>query len=335
MCAAEYGSKPWVNPVLSKALEIKASSPPSRYTDPKVRLLVLVTSSEPSRAARPFYCCCFEHLQQLATGMCTTDECRCTDGSDTAKHGRHDLCLHLAVFGAMQALVSGQFLNTSFAGPRYVRAPPVSTGPAPGPGTTTSSRAAPSTWWQLDLGPQHRLLCNYYVIRHDGSQEGYARSWSLQVRDCQHPSLRPLQTGHAGQPRHTARRARHLLVVPRMLHLPWAPHPERQPQLSYCLCCLCCFVCRQGSNDLQHWLDLRRHTDDTTIRLPGQYGSWPVAGPAACMPFRAFRLLLTGPTQVGLLCLQHERGKCARALICLTDHVYLPGAAHHGKYENA
>lgn len=33
---AEYGSKPWVNPVLSKALEIKASSPPSRYTDPKV-----------------------------------------------------------------------------------------------------------------------------------------------------------------------------------------------------------------------------------------------------------------------------------------------------------
>lgn len=33
---AEYGSKAWVNPVLSKALEIKASSPPSRYTDPKV-----------------------------------------------------------------------------------------------------------------------------------------------------------------------------------------------------------------------------------------------------------------------------------------------------------
>jgi hypothetical protein len=57
-------------------------------------------------------------------------------------------------------------------------------------------------------------------------------------------------------------------------------------------------ACLQGSNDLQHWLDLRRHTGDTTIRLPGQYGSWPVGGPAACMPFRAFRLLLTGPTQV-------------------------------------
>jgi hypothetical protein len=32
----EYGSKQWVNPVASKALHIKASSPPSRYTDPKV-----------------------------------------------------------------------------------------------------------------------------------------------------------------------------------------------------------------------------------------------------------------------------------------------------------
>jgi hypothetical protein len=32
----EYGSKQWVNPVASKALDIKASSPPSRYTDPKV-----------------------------------------------------------------------------------------------------------------------------------------------------------------------------------------------------------------------------------------------------------------------------------------------------------
>jgi hypothetical protein len=36
--SAEYGSKPWVNPVLSKALEIKASSPSSRFTDPKVSL---------------------------------------------------------------------------------------------------------------------------------------------------------------------------------------------------------------------------------------------------------------------------------------------------------
>jgi hypothetical protein len=68
-------------------------------------------------------------------------------------------------------------------------------------------------------------------------------------------------------------------------------------------CACCCRRCWQGSNDLQHWLDLRRHADDTTIRLPGQYGSWPVSGPAACMPFRAFRLLLTGPTQVRVRCI--------------------------------
>jgi hypothetical protein len=54
----------------------------------------------------------------------------------------------------------------------------------------------------------------------------------------------------------------------------------------------------QGSNDLHTWLDLRRHRGDSTIRLPGQYGSWPVTGPAASMPFRAFRLLLLEPTQV-------------------------------------
>lgn len=38
----DYGSKQWVNPVASKALDIKASSPPSRYTDPKVCVHVCV-----------------------------------------------------------------------------------------------------------------------------------------------------------------------------------------------------------------------------------------------------------------------------------------------------
>lgn len=52
----------------------------------------------------------------------------------------------------------------------------------------------------------------------------------------------------------------------------------------------------QGSPDCQHWVDLRRHTSDTTIRQPGQYASWPVTGPAASVPFRAFRIVLTGPT---------------------------------------
>lgn len=52
----------------------------------------------------------------------------------------------------------------------------------------------------------------------------------------------------------------------------------------------------QASNDLQHWVDLRRHIGDATLKLPGQYASWPVSGPASHMPFRAFRLLLAGPT---------------------------------------
>ncbi|KAG2483203.1 hypothetical protein HYH03_017937 [Edaphochlamys debaryana] len=51
----------------------------------------------------------------------------------------------------------------------------------------------------------------------------------------------------------------------------------------------------QGSNDLVTWVDLKRHAGDTSIKLPGQYASWPVIGPAAAVPYRAFRLLLTAP----------------------------------------
>ncbi|KXZ51612.1 hypothetical protein GPECTOR_12g576 [Gonium pectorale] len=51
----------------------------------------------------------------------------------------------------------------------------------------------------------------------------------------------------------------------------------------------------QGSQDLGTWVDLKRHSNDTAIKLPGQYASWPVIGPAAAVPYRAFRLLLTAP----------------------------------------
>lgn len=109
----------------------------------------------------------------------------------------------------LQALVSGQFLNTSFAGPRYIRPAPTTAaaaattastsvtdtannsssaplgaaaaGNAAGTAAAAGSAAAPSSWWQLDLGRQHRLLCNYYTIRHDGSQDGFVRNWVLQV----------------------------------------------------------------------------------------------------------------------------------------------------------
>jgi hypothetical protein len=60
------------------------------------------------------------------------------------------------------------------------------------------------------------------------------------------------------------------------------------------MCCAGWWWWRQGSVDGSHWVDLRRHVGDATLQLPGQYASWPVTGPAAAVPFRAFRVLLTG-----------------------------------------
>lgn len=51
----------------------------------------------------------------------------------------------------------------------------------------------------------------------------------------------------------------------------------------------------QGSNDGMQWTDLRRHIRDQTIKLPGQYASWPLVGPAAAVPYRYFRVLLLAP----------------------------------------
>lgn len=56
-----------------------------------------------------------------------------------------------------------------------------------------------------------------------------------------------------------------------------------------------CGFLPQGSHDLSNWVDLKRHANDTTVKVPGQYASWPVIGPAAATPYRAFRLLLTAP----------------------------------------
>ena len=48
----------------------------------------------------------------------------------------------------------------------------------------------------------------------------------------------------------------------------------------------------QGSHDGSEWVDLRRHIDAKTIRLPGQYASWPVAGHAATIPWQMFRVIM-------------------------------------------
>ena len=60
-----------------------------------------------------------------------------------------------------KAVVSRNFLRMNFAGPSTVN-------------------GEPQTWWQIDLGKQHSLTCNYYTLRHDGSQD-FVRNWVMQV----------------------------------------------------------------------------------------------------------------------------------------------------------
>ncbi|OWM70581.1 BTB/POZ domain-containing protein At2g30600 [Punica granatum] len=139
-----YGEHQWVNPVVAKRITITASSPISRFTDPK-------------------------------------------------------------------ALASRTYQGTSFAGPRI-------------------ENGRNSTWWMVDLGQDHQLMCNYYTLRQDGSK-AYIRSWKL-----------------------------------------------------------------QGSMDGKSWTDLRAHENDQTMCNPRQFASWPVTGPSALLPFRYFRVVLTGPT---------------------------------------
>jgi hypothetical protein len=55
-------------------------------------------------------------------------------------------------------------------------------------------------------------------------------------------------------------------------------------------------ACHQGSMDGRNWTSLRVHEDDQAICQPGQFASWPVTGPPAFLPFRFFRIALTGPT---------------------------------------
>ena len=51
----------------------------------------------------------------------------------------------------------------------------------------------------------------------------------------------------------------------------------------------------QGSADGVDWADLRRHECESVLRLPGQYASWPVSGPAAATPYRFFRVHMLAP----------------------------------------
>lgn len=139
-----FGKHQWINPVLAKNITVTASSPNSRYTDPK-------------------------------------------------------------------ALVSKNYQGTCFAGPR-------------------DEDGKKCSWWMVDIGQDHQLMCNYYTVRQDGST-AFMRSWVL-----------------------------------------------------------------QGSMDGENWTSLIVHEEERAICQPGQFASWPITGPSALLPFRFFRLALTGLT---------------------------------------
>ncbi|GMH04663.1 hypothetical protein Nepgr_006503 [Nepenthes gracilis] len=139
-----YGEHQWVNPVVAKRISITASSPISRFTDPKV-------------------------------------------------------------------MASRTYQGTSFAGPLV-------------------EDGKNCSWWMVDIGEDHQLICNHYTLRQDGSR-AFVRHWSL-----------------------------------------------------------------QGSLDGRTWTNLRVHENDQTICKPGQFASWIVMGLDALLPFRFFRVVLTGPT---------------------------------------
>ena len=46
----------------------------------------------------------------------------------------------------------------------------------------------------------------------------------------------------------------------------------------------------QGSQDGKTWNVLRAHSNDQTLKMAGQYASWPIPKHAACIAFRFFRL---------------------------------------------
>ncbi|XP_049362808.1 BTB/POZ domain-containing protein At2g30600 [Solanum verrucosum] len=59
-----------------------------------------------------------------------------------------------------KVLVSRNFQGTSVAGPQM-----------------EGGRNA--SWWMVDIGPDHQLMCNYYTLRQDGSR-AFIRRWNLQ-----------------------------------------------------------------------------------------------------------------------------------------------------------
>ena len=59
------------------------------------------------------------------------------------------------------------------------------------------------------------------------------------------------------------------------------------------------FCDTQASEDGEEWVDLRRHVGDSTIKMPGQFASWPISGRAAARLFGHFRVLLLPDPNAG------------------------------------
>ncbi|CAI7823324.1 unnamed protein product, partial [Closterium sp. NIES-54] len=59
-----------------------------------------------------------------------------------------------------KVIVSGDYVSSSFAGPCV-------------------EGGCLTAWWSIDLGEKHKLLCNFYTVRQDGSPN-YMRSWCLE-----------------------------------------------------------------------------------------------------------------------------------------------------------
>ncbi|KAI5075302.1 hypothetical protein GOP47_0009378 [Adiantum capillus-veneris] len=148
----------------------------------------------------------------------------------------------LSRFTDAKALVSRQYQGTSFAGPSF-------------------EGGHPCSWWKIDLGESHQLMCNHYTLRQDGSVN-YVRSWSL-----------------------------------------------------------------QGSSDDRNWLDLRIHQNEKTLSRAGQFASWPIHSANAHLPFRYFRIILTGPTS--------SSSRPWNLCICYTElYGYLKNAMNDGPRYN-
>ena len=101
---------------------------------------------------------------------------------------------------------------------------------------------------------------------------------------------------------------------------------------SNCLPSACtCADVLQGSQDAEAWSILRVHSNDHTVKLAGQYASWPVTGYAACISFRFFRLYQSSSSAS---CANQSSRQLALTYLELYGHfgvdsVITQGLSHH------